>query len=384
MPAPTVPPIERAIRVAILTDAAEGVLVIRERFEVVDADTEKLLDNLEPAGPLTVRFAPEALRFAGLGRSYSARQIDLRPCAGGPVAVYKSDRPRGYRGHLRLVRRPSGLAVVNLVNIEDYLVGVVSAELLPGFQPAAFRAQAIASRTFAWYQKRYFGAAADWDVFDDESSQAYGGIESEQRTLKAREAIEDTRGIVCTWSSPKGERIFPAYFSSTCGGLTRFAQPQRGEERIPVLAGDVVCEYCSHSPAYRWPTVSISKKQITQRLRAAYPRLAELGTISRVEIVERTPRGRPVRVVVIDAAGRSDFLDVEDLRLKVDPTGKLLKSGFCTPVSRGDVIAFTNGRGYGHGRGLCQYGADGMARAGHTATEILQFYYPGCHLSRAY
>ena len=71
-------------------------------------------------------------------------------------------------------------------------------------------------------------------------------------------------------------------------------------------------------------------------------------------------------------------------RLAIDPTGHELKSTHFTPVDQGDAIQFTDGRGMGHGWGMCQSGANGLAKAGKTATEILQFYYPRCRLVRAY
>jgi SpoIID/LytB domain protein len=86
---------------------------------------------------------------------------------------------------------------------------------------------------------------------------------------------------------------------------------------------------------------------------------------------------------VFDAAGRHDGLDAEDFRLTVDPSGRVLKSTYFKPVVQKDAVLFTDGRGLGHGKGLCQFGADGLARENRTAGDILRFYYPGCQLTRA-
>jgi stage II sporulation protein D len=284
---------------------------------------------------------------------------------------------------LRFVRRsPESASILNIVDIEEYLLGVVTVEMPADFRPAALRAQAIACRTYAWYQKRFYSETRDWDLLDNEGSQAYRGVEAE--TGAGGRAVRASAGIVCTWTSPAGERIFPAYFASTCGGVTRIAPQRKGEPKFPVLAGDVLCDHCASSPGFRWGPVTISKKQITDRLRERYPRFETIGAISRVEVTQRTPMGRPLQVELSDSAGRQVDLDINDFRLTVDPTGRVLKSDYFTPVIQKDSIVFTDGRGYGHGWGMCQYGADGLAKAGKSTTEILQYYYPGCHLVRAY
>jgi len=92
--------------------------------------------------------------------------------------------------------------------------------------------------------------------------------------------------------------------------------------------------------------------------------------------------GRPVLLAVADANGRKIYLKAEDFRLAVGPDR--LKSTWCHIVDAGREVRFVDGRGYGHGVGMCQYGADGMARAGKNAVQILLYYYPGAHLERAY
>jgi stage II sporulation protein D len=261
---------------------------------------------------------------------------------------------------------------------------VVPAELPADFEPAAQRAQAIAARTYAWYHRLFYGSQRDWDLADNESSQVYLGVAAESRSPTGVQAVRDTAGIVCAYSAPEGPRIFPAYYSSTCGGASRFAPRRKGEPEYPPLAGDVRCDFCSASPAYRWPAVAISKKRITERLRDRYSRIAAIGPIVDMEISERTSLGRPVQVIVSDAAGRMVSLDVEDFRLSVDPAGRTIKSGYFTPVVQKDAILFADGRGFGHGWGMCQYGANTLAKAGKTAGEILSFYYPGSSLVRAY
>jgi stage II sporulation protein D len=201
----------------------------------------------------------------------------------------------------------------------------------------------------------------------------------------AVEAAKKTRGLVCTWESPDGVEIFKTYFSSTCGGCTQSAERMHREDDIPPLAGGIRCLYCQHSPFYWWGPVRLSKQEITRSLRAHYPYFEKLGVIDDLAIVEKSSCGRPVRLRLRDEQGRSKELAAEDFRLAMDIGGLVLKSSFFRPVVEQASIVFTEGRGFGHGMGLCQYGADGMARnGGATAEEIVRFYYPGARVRRAY
>ncbi len=384
-PPATGPALDRSVRVALLREATGCLLAISQPFDVLDPRSGRVLAAMDHPTPLTVSFAGGVVKFASSERTFDADVLELRPRAAGLVGLQTPEGLHRYRGRLRFVRQsPTTALVLNIVDMEDYLLGVVPAELPADFEPAAQRAQAIAARTFAWYHKRFYGPRQDWDLLATEGSQVYRGANVESRSPEGVKAVHDTRGIVCAYSSPEGERIFPAYFSSTCGGGSRISPRRKGEPEYPPLAGNVRCDFCSPSPAYRWPAVSIPKKQITERLRERYSRIAAIGPIVGLEITERTPLGRPVQVAVSDAAGRQVSLDVEDFRLTVDPTGRVIKSGHFTPVVQKDSILFTDGRGFGHGWGLCQYGANTLAQSGKTASEILSFYYPGCQLVRAY
>jgi stage II sporulation protein D len=89
-------------------------------------------------------------------------------------------------------------------------------------------------------------------------------------------------------------------------------------------------------------------------------------------------------MVKVTGSQGSDFLRGEDFRLAIDSTGNIIKSASFELVDAGDKLQFINGRGYGHGVGLCQYGAEAMARKGCSAAEILEYYYPGSKIKSIY
>ncbi len=377
--------VDRSIRV-LLAEGVESCLVAVEGpFRLVDSGTGEVLLAGE-AGEWEARFQETSLLVQRFEKSFTPRVIDLVTEENQPITLsWAPPERRAFPGHIRFMRGESATgAVLNIVDMEEYLPGVVAAELLPGFHLEAFRAQAIAARTYAFYQSRTRGRSRDWDVKSTEASQVYLGLDRRDQVPVASEAVASTRGIVCTWAAPEGQRIFCTYYSSTCGGMTQPAGAIKNEPIIAPLAGGVVCEYCRESSAYRWGPVTFSKVVLTQRLRARYPKFESIGKIEDLVVEEMTFGDRPLKLRLSDAQGRNIHLISEDFRLAADPTGRELKSTWFVPRVEQEAIVFTEGRGFGHGLGMCQYGAEGLARLGRTSAEILRFYYPQSQLRRAY
>ena len=377
-------PKDRSIRVLLLDDVRESEAVVQGSYDLADpASSQRLVESVA-ASPLTVVFGEGRIRFPQLHLTVPLTVVDLVPCGDRLVGLRLDGKVRHFRGRLRFVRRSDGTgSVVNLVDVEDYLVAVVAAELDRRFHRETFRAQAVAARTYAWYQKRTGGVKREWDVTATESSQVYPGLARVKQVPQAARAVHDTQGLVCTWDSPEGERIFCTYYSSACGGWTQSARAIRRNAVIPPLAGNVRCEHCRNAPNYHWGPVRINKADVTRQLRDRYPRFEAMDTIDRIEVKEATPAGRPVRLTLIDADGRQIELEAENLRLTLDPTGRKIQSTFFELVNEDNQIVLQAGRGFGHGIGMCQYGAEGLARKGFKAGEILRFYYPGSKLRRA-
>jgi stage II sporulation protein D len=129
------------------------------------------------------------------------------------------------------------------------------------------------------------------------------------------------------------------------------------------------------------------KATAASRLVAKYPKLKKLGEISDITVSKESKYGsfsRLTRVKVAGSGGKSDFIRAEDLRLTLDPTGRKFRSTICEIIDMGDKWAFISGRGWGHGVGMCQCGAQGMARLGRSSTEILSYYYPGSKVVSIY
>ncbi|MFP4054697.1 MAG: SpoIID/LytB domain-containing protein [Phycisphaerae bacterium] len=293
-----------------------------------------------------------------------------------------------YRGSLRLIPAgPNSLRVVNVVDLERYLASVIAKELYSHWHLQAYRAQAVAARTFALYQQKTYGRTHDHDVRADQSSQAYPGLASE--TDKSWQAVESTAGVVLTYPVEGSLRLFRSQYSSCCGGHVNPAEVVQKSPDIPPLQGGQVCTDCGRgefaSAKYRWNPVTISKSDVYRSVVRRYPtRSRRIVNIHRIVTDRRAPHGRAISIKLYDTRGKAIRMLAEDLRVCLlqagVPEAKKLYSMNCLILNAGDAFVFTEGHGFGHGIGMCQYGAQSKAAKGWTAEQILGFYYPGARL----
>jgi stage II sporulation protein D len=394
-PAPTVktssaspgrvqPPI---IRVRLLQGVEEVALAATEPPQIrtaSDSQPRKLEFPRGNAPPLTLSGGQWRIGSVSLGRG----ALTLVPASDGSVTI----NGQAYRGQFRFVPVEAGrFDVVNEVDIDSYLKSVVSRELLRNWLDETYRAQAIAARTYALYVARAEGAGRHWDVYPDTRSQVYGGIASE--TQRSRSSVDATAGVVLVHGPPGTERIFKAYFSACCGGITQSAADAFNDPFIEPLSDQNVRSLCSTAPRFNWGPVEIRKDELTRRFRAWGERRdrpeKDIGPIAKIEIQATNRHGRPSRFLVTDASGRRYSLGSEELRWAVNTDGtppQTLYSSFVRVVNdpESEVIRFIDGHGHGHGVGLCQWCTQRRAEMGMRHEDILMLAYPGAKLVRAY
>ena len=369
------------VRVLLLDNVKNCSLLINRPFTVLDSQSRGELacfDRLAAPANVTI----SASGFVIAGKSIVADRIDIALDAPYTFNLNGDD----FRGKLTFIANISRTAfnAINTVPLEPYLAGVIGAEMPNYWEPQALKAQAIAARTYCIYIKNRFGPARNWDVSRTVANQVYRGVKAE--SAQVWHAVNSTAGQILVVDST-GE-FFPAYYSSACGGHTENSQNVFGESFRPLCG--VPCPYCidiAKKDCFFWPAVQVEKSIVSERLLCKYPKLQSLGKIVSILPAAQTNYAdfsRLTMIKLIGSTGTSDEIRAEDMRLTIDPTGKQLKSMICRIISKDDKWVFTNGRGYGHGVGLCQCGAEGMARQGKTALEILAHYYPGSKIVRVY
>lgn len=262
--------------------------------------------------------------------------------------------------------------------LEDYIKGVVAAEMPAAFNSEALKAQAVAARTFTVRKMRAFGGSGcnldgKADVCDDpKHCQAWlpqsalkgkWGSDYQAYWDKISAAVSGTRDLVITYN---GQPIDPAY-SSTCGGHTENSEDV-WSSTVPYLRG-VACPYCKESSKMH-STVSFTPAELAKKLNLdvtalkAVPAMKNGSVPGVMEIKQRSVSGRVLAAVV----GGKQFKGTE-LRTKLG----LNSTNFTWSIDSGKVkFAVT---GYGHGIGMCQYGANGMALQGKSYLDILKYYY---------
>ncbi|CAN5455151.1 SpoIID/LytB domain-containing protein [soil metagenome] len=312
-------------------------------------------------------------------------ELVLQPTRLGGVTI----NGQQYRGALRFVPNgPGKFDVINDVEIDDYLRGVVAKEMLNDWAEEAYRAQAIVARTYALFESKSAPAGRSWDLLPDQRSQVYGGLQGE--TDKARRAVDSTAGIVVAYGPAGQEKIFKAYFSSCCGGIGQNPTDGLNEPFHPAMIEQNVGHLCAASPRFNWGPITVSKDELTRRIKlfgkAKGRAEANLTQLARLDKQAVNQFGRPVRFTITDINGTRYSLSGEELRWAVNtgaPKDQILYSSFIEPTDTGNAIRFT-GHGFGHGIGMCQWCAQTRALQGLRHEDIVLLAYPGSKLLRAY
>lgn len=371
----------------------------------------------------------------------SGDRIEVQAPSGVPVAV----NGKAFRGSLAVIKKkPESFMIINYVNIEDYLCGVLGGEVSASWPPEALKAQAVAARTYIAYKKQY-PRDADFDVFNTTQDQVYTGIAGEHPAIV--DAVRCTGGEILT----SGGKPIKAFYHSTCAGYTADESDVFPGKDCVLTA--VPCDYCKVSPAYSW-SCEIGREELSKLLR---DRKMISGEVYSIKIPRTDSSGRAVEVIFETSEGpktmsgadfrmmvgagkqKSTRYSLEQVRLpgqeqqvavlistvnpavtaspssvpavsryaprlperivqvislshKASDMLKKYSDSSSSPASSPlkdevrdvevyGLFRFT-GTGWGHGVGMCQWGAYGMAKEGMDYRTILQHYYKNTDITK--
>jgi stage II sporulation protein D len=251
-----------------------------------------------------------------------------------------------------LIRVAVGDGAIQTLDIETYLRGVVPIEASPSWPAEALAAQAILARTYALAKKTL---ASGYDVVATEGDQRYGGAAAERPATTA--AVEATRGVTVRYNGGPAS----VFYSSCCGGHTEDAAEVWGHTALAYLHGVPDDPYCA-----------------ADRARAALAdRLS--GALAAVDVGDPDASGRPRTAVLHADAGPAVTIPMTELRMRwgTDAVRSTWVRHVSIDTTQAAPFVRIEGSGRGHGVGLCQWGARGMALAGADAATILAHYFPG-------
>jgi len=276
-----------------------------------------------------------------------------------------------YRSRLTILARGNSCAVINTVDLEKYLAGLINKEMVPSWPIEALKAQGVAARTYALYQALQ-NHGKEYDLDSSVLDQVYDGAASE--TPRSTGVVEATRGEVLSF----GNSPLKAYFHANCGGMTEAPVAVWGSEDEAFRP--VVCPYHQRKrDRTRW-SLHVSRLQLEKALRKVSGILPRgFAKLARLEPGSPTPGQRMNDVVVSDMAGSNRVISANSLRNALGNTK--IKSTAFRIHGEGDGYRI-DGEGFGHGVGMCQVGARAMAEEGKRYREILSYYYPLAELRR--
>lgn len=416
---------EPVIRVGLWTNQANIIIGSETDFRIVDFNTKAVLGDFKTKDKVSISAKNHELRING--SPVSSNNVEIIPQQHNSCIEVNR---RSYKGriHIHLTVAKTGLTVVNTLPLEQYLYGVIPAEMSPNWPVDAVKAQTIAARSFAYYNIYHAHNEDGFDVTAGTSSQVYEGWND--LAQKAGKIVDSTYGMVITYQG----KVIPAYFCSSAGGYTENSENVWGNY-LPYLRA--VPDFDHNSPASKWKK-NMSADDISQALtRAGYT----IGKLEAIELSRLTPppvesedRGVSGRVKQIRFIGHDGSVELTGEKLRnifalkstlfdidvIVPAPKSIPLEMTDsfgdrqykkmPVSipdyktkpfftdkenvrritgRDGEVVRINGFGWGHGLGMSQWGAKIMAeQAPKDASEyfqtILKHYYRGVQVKKLY
>jgi stage II sporulation protein D len=340
----------------------------------VEDESGKQLRELGPGMKWNVRAAgngtlTHAVRSQS-GTVSANGELRIRPSSDS--AFLATDGTR-YRGDFLFRRTEEGsLALINQLPVEKYLYGVVRKEIAPNWPTEVVRAQAVAARSFVVARMRGADNGEDYDVQSNHFSQVYGGYDAEDPQI--RRAVDATAGQVLTYNN----QVVPAYYHANSGGHIETAEAVWNSAKTPYITPkkDTWSVSAQHAT---WES-TLTQNELARSLRASD--VPNPSTPLNLRREETLSSGRTQTISYgSTGAGRAE-VNANDFRIAAGP--RTLKSTWFESIDEGSSRIEFEGRGWGHGIGLSQWGARAMAKAGQSHRQILNFYYENAHLLDGY
>ncbi len=350
---------EEEVRISIVS-GPDRIRVSGEGLAIYNGESGRMIMEWKGSAEATIaRSGKNVLILAGASKKRVGRVRRVLVEAKEAVGVQKGV----YFGRVEILPSGRGLLAINRLPLETYLLGIVGSEMSPRWPIESLKAQAVAARTYAMQRRMMMRAANKrYDLASSVLSQVYKGAERIRPSVIR--AVRETRGEVLAYR----HNLVEALFHSTCGGKTVAAHEAFGN-RVPYLKPKT-CEWCRPSSRFRW-RVNLPISEVSNRLRRAGLTKSKLTKFE---------RGNHAHVVATN--GRKRYrLPPREVR-KALGFSKLYSSRFTAKTKSGRV--HVHGRGFGHGVGMCQWGARGMALEGKSYREILTYYYSGASVRPMY
>jgi len=363
----------------LIEESINGKEILIETESIL-SDTEGSDIQINPGDKLLFSAANDLLTLRFRKNYYESKYFFL--------AANNSNQPLKYngfklRGKLKLLSNRNSISVINHVDIESYIKGVIPKEMPLGKGEENFealKAFAICARTYTLMKMK---REKNFDLYIDTRDQVYGGVDVEKPI--SNKAVDETKDLILTYNN-KPAIVF---YHSTCGGKTEDVKNIFGIDTAYYLSGvdDGINPYCSISPSFEWEEV-FSSSLFIERLKLAGLVDSLFDVLENIYIEDRFESGR-VNELRIELSSsetgekKSISLFGNNIRgiIRTANNKSILKSIWFDLTLDENKNVIIHGKGYGHGVGLCQWGAVSQSRAGIKFKEILSHYFPGTEIS---
>ncbi|MDR0978313.1 MAG: SpoIID/LytB domain-containing protein [Endomicrobium sp.] len=343
-------PVQKNIRIGIIIGVSSFKVGSSKDFFIYDSLNRKFKLS---KGTVNISSCQNGVR---IGKYNLPLPVNIKPSKNG--VIFANSKP--YRGCLSLIKSGKRINVVNILDTEDYIKGVLPREVIANWHMEALKTQAVVSRTYAVYNlNRHLSEG--FDLCSTDHCQSYGGLGAE--TGNTNQAVFETHGQVLTYD---GELI-QTVFHDTCAGHTEDPKYIWDWKETPSYLRGVKCCYCCNSPHMNWEQ-TFDEDFIRDKLKDN-----NIGEIRNIKIKEKTPAGAAKELEIIHSNGKC-IMNAYKFRLIVD--AQKIKSHLFDSIKVENGKIYFKGKGWGHKAGLCQYGAKCMAEKGETYLNILYYFYP--------
>ena len=367
-------PAYELVRVKLLSGQQSVNILCAETTSLYDPSTAQDIAVTPSFAEYSITPSDQGLRLMqkntdGGGFSFNLPyEVVIEPWSEGTVSV----NGREYRGSIYVKLRNGMLAsnaqleVINIISIDDYVRGTVKAEISPEWPEEMIKAHVVAARTYVFYQMQN-RAELDFDVESGIMSQVYWGVNGEDSA--SNRLVSETAGEYLVYR----DAVAQVFYHSCCGGYTEDSLDVWGIS-IPYIT-NVRCPFCKDSPRYSWEK-KISAAQVQEALKKNG---IDIGSILGI-YPRKKSRTERVQELSIKGSNGEKRMSGDNFR-KIMGYSVIPSTMFTVEQKIRDELIF-RGRGYGHGVGLCQWGAREMAVNGYGYREILKFYFPGTKVKK--
>ncbi len=352
------------IRVKILQDKSRVEVGATGSYKIQSLALAKGRSFPSSQAAVTIEARQQGIQASG---EIWGRKVLIGPEGGNSLIRVDGRR---YRGQIIVQQKESFLEIINELPLEEYLWGVIKAEISPNWPRACVLAFTIAARTYAFKKlQNPSSRTTGYHVSSEQNDQVYRGVEGEDPL--SRQLVNETRGKILTYL---GE-VIEAKYHACCGGYTASMSDVWGGKEYPYLVAKPD-NFCKESSYFNWDfTIE------TEKLRELLKKKGLIwGRLYRIKLLEFDEGRRVKRLQIEHQEGEIELTGTELRRILGEGN---LRSTLFTVKRIGPDFVF-EGRGWGHGVGLCQEGAKVMGERGYTYKEILEFYYPGTTVENVY